>query len=115
MKRGFWMLAAATVLITAGVTLIALPRGDEWTTVSAEALREFEAAMEAQTKLYKLEAKAHLDKALELDPDFVIAKLQFQEYAYGDEKERGKRLLEEALAADLDRLTPRERLMVERE
>jgi len=114
MKRGMWLAIAALVVIAAGVTLVALPRGPEWTTSSPEALEEFEAGMEAQMKLYHGEAKEHFDRAYELDSDFRMAKLLHTDYLRGDNKELAKQLFEEVLAADTSNLTPREQFFIER-
>ena len=43
MKRWMWSSLAALLVIATGVTLVALPKGQEWTTSSPEALAEFEA------------------------------------------------------------------------
>jgi len=75
MNKKTWMGIAVVVLAVVALSIIALPRSAEWTTDSPEALAEFTAAVDAQMKLYHNEVQAHLEKALELDPDFVIAKL----------------------------------------
>jgi tetratricopeptide (TPR) repeat protein len=61
-------------------------------------------------KLYDGEANEHFERALELDPDFVVAKLQLVRYV-GD-KERHEQLVEEIREADLETLNRRERFMV---
>ena len=75
MKR--WMLAglAAVVVAAAGVTLVAVPGGGEWTTDSEEALAAFEAYIDARMKLYAEDERKFIDQAVELDPDFVRARL----------------------------------------
>jgi tetratricopeptide (TPR) repeat protein len=82
----------------------------EWTSVSADAVHEFEAGLESRMKLYGKEATEHFEKALELDPDFVVAKLQLARY--GAEKERRDQLLEEIRQSDLSALSEREQFMV---
>lgn len=114
MKRLVWGLLIATVVIAAAVTIVALPRGSEWTTVSSEALEAFQAGMEAQGKLYHRDAARHYERALELDPDFVAARLELAAMISEDDSERAEQLRKEALAADRTRLTPRERLMLDR-
>ncbi|MBD3872022.1 MAG: hypothetical protein IFK91_03740, partial [Acidobacteria bacterium] len=52
MKHWMWLALAAVVVVGAGLTLVALPKGQEWTTSSPEALAELEAAMDAEMKLY---------------------------------------------------------------
>jgi tetratricopeptide (TPR) repeat protein len=114
MKRRLWLTATGIVVVAAGFTLIALPRGPEWTTTSPQALAEFEAAMAARNKLYEADAIAHLERALELDPGFVMAKIELCTISPRESRERCDRLMEEALSSDPANLTPRERFMVER-
>lgn len=113
MKRWLVVGAVLAVVATAAVALVALGRGPEVTTSSAEALAEFDAAMDARMKLYHDEAREHLERALVLDPDFVLAKLILSEHLSSDKERRGK-LLDEVAAADLDRLSERERFLVRR-
>jgi Tfp pilus assembly protein PilF len=75
MKRSLWLGLVAVAVVAAAVSIIALPKGPEWTTSSPEALAEFELALQAMMKLYHVDAMAHLEKAVELDPDFVMARL----------------------------------------
>jgi hypothetical protein len=42
MKRWIWIALAALLVVAPGLTLVAVPRGPEWTTSSPEALAEFE-------------------------------------------------------------------------
>ena len=97
-------LALALVLLNCG-------SGHEWTTDSPQALDEFELGLEASMKLYQKDAEAHFRKAVELDPEFVAAKLRLLEYQEGEE-ERNE-ILSELRELDLERLTPRERFLVE--
>jgi len=114
MKRWMWLTLAAVVVIVAGVTLVALPRGQEWTTSSPEALAEFEAAMEAERKLYGEDVLLHIEKALELDPEFVMPRLMSVGAAIREDEEKGKAFWDEVLATDTSKLTPRERYFIER-
>ena len=114
MKRWMWMALAAVLVIGAGVTLVALPGGQEWTTSSPEALAEYQAGWDSMMKLYGDEANRHFRRAAELDPDFVVAKLACAEWAMYDDKENSEALMKEVLAADTSKLTPRERYFVER-
>jgi len=109
-----WLALAAVVVIAAGVTLVALPTGLEWTTSSPEALAEFEAAMDAQMKLYAEDAERSLNRALELDPDFVIANLFSLRYLPHDDQETREARWAKVEEANTSLLTPRERLFVER-
>jgi len=113
MKRWLVVAAVLAVVASATVALVALGRGPEVTTSSAEALAEFEAAMDARMKLYYDEAQKHLERALALDPDFVLAKLHLLDHLSND-KERREKLFDEIAAADLERLSERERFLVRR-
>ncbi len=114
MKRWMWLSLAALLVIATGVTLVALPKGQEWTTSSPEALAEFEAAMEAQMKLYAEDVQRHVKNAVELDPDFVMARLMSVNAAIREDEEQGKAYWDEVLATDTSKLTPRERYFIER-
>lgn len=95
------------------LTLAAACGGPGWTTDSAEAEAALERCLDAQMKLYHRDAQIHCEEALELDPDLTVAKLLlFRQTA--DPEQRG-RLLAELRQADLTRLSPRERFMVERQ
>jgi tetratricopeptide (TPR) repeat protein len=109
-----WLALAAVVVIAAGVTLVALPIGQEWTTSSPEALAELEAAMDSQMKLYSEDAERSLNRALELDPDFVIAILFSLRYVPHDDQETREARWAKVEEANTALLTPRERLFVER-
>ncbi len=113
MKRWIWPAIAIVALTTAGVTLIALPRTPVWTTASPEAFSEYEAGDEAFNKIYLEEARAHFERALDLDPDFLIAKLRVAQLLQGGNPEKADQLLRELIEADLSGLTPRERFFIE--
>ncbi|HSL18362.1 MAG TPA: tetratricopeptide repeat protein [Methylomirabilota bacterium] len=113
MKK-IWMAAIAVVVAAVAVSLIALPRGEDWSTDSPAAREEFLAAVDAMMKLYHPEARAHLERAVELDPDFLVAKVYLAEQVSRDDRDRAKQLIEEVIAADTSVLGPRERLIVER-
>jgi tetratricopeptide (TPR) repeat protein len=114
MKRWMWLALAAVVVVGAGVTLVAVPAEQEWTTDSPEALAEFEAGMAAQMKLYWDDASKHFARAAELDPDFVMAKLMCVDRTMHEDKAQGEALFDEVLAADTTRLNLRERFFIER-
>lgn len=114
MKRWIWMTLAAVVVVGAGVTLVAVPAEQEWTTSSPEALAEFEAAMDARFKLYKEDEMRHLERAAELDPDFVLARLWTLNSKFRKDEEAAKAEWDEILATETSKLTPRERFYVER-
>ncbi len=114
MKRWMWSALIAIPLFAVGVTLVARPRAQEWTTSSPEALAEFEAGAEAQAKIYFAEAREHFGSALELDPDFLIAKYRYATALYEDDSEQAQELLDEVANSDLSALTARERFIIER-
>ena len=115
MKRYMWLGIVVLVVVTAAVSIIALPKGPQWTTSSPEALEAFELAMEAQKKLYHNDVRGHLERALELDPDFVMAKMMMADvYRMEGDKELAQEMIEDALAADPSQLRPRERFFLER-
>ncbi|MCG6963463.1 MAG: hypothetical protein LJE95_09375 [Acidobacteria bacterium] len=111
-----WTLVAAAVTVVVGVSGWRLLAGhrSEWTTSSPQALAEFQAGMEDRAKLYTAEARQHFERALELDPSFAMARLQVAfESSRGDEQSRD-RIRAVVDAAELGRLTPRERFLFER-
>lgn len=114
MKRLLWLGLVAVAVVAAAVTIIALPKGPEWTSSSPEALAEFELALQAKMKLYQVDAVAHLEKAVELDPDFVMARLMLADYARYTDRTKADELVAKVLEADVDSLRPRERFYVER-
>ena len=114
MKRWMWLTLAAVVVIGAGVSLVAVPTQQEWTTSSPEALVEFELAMAAKNKLYYEDQMRHLERALELDPDFALARLWSLEPMFREDEEAAKAEWDKVLAADTSMLTPRERFYFER-
>jgi tetratricopeptide (TPR) repeat protein len=109
-----WLALAAVVVIGAGVSLVAVPGGQEWTTSSPEALAAFEAAMDAEMKLYYEDVQRHIARAVELDPDFVFAKLRSVDSMYREDEEKAMAMWDEVLATDTSKLTPRERFFIER-
>jgi tetratricopeptide (TPR) repeat protein len=106
------MVGVATVVVAVG--RVAVPDKTKWTTSSKIAGLEFERATDARLKLYRKDAVSSLEHALELDPEFVVAKLQLAELLRPEETQRAEHLLEEVFAADVARLRPRERFLVER-
>lgn len=112
-------LLVVAVLVAAAVAALALarwlrPPEPEWTTDSPEALAELQAGHDAVQKLYRADAAEHFWRALEHDPDLTVAKLRAVQYgrAQPERRERIAELVEELKATDLDRLTPRERMLV---
>ena len=114
MKRWIWLTLAAVIVIGAGVTLVAVPAEQEWTTSSPEALAEFELAVDARFKLYEEEELRHLERAVELDPNFALARLWTLKFKFHEDEESAKAEWDEILATDTSKLTPRERFYIER-
>ena len=114
MKRWILVAMAGVLVVATGIAYLSFSERPEWTTSSPEALAEFRMAMDAMMKLYHTETRQHLERALELDPDFVMARIILaQEQARrGHEKaiEELRRLVD---GTDLSRLNPRERFLVE--
>ena len=113
MKK-IWLVLAVVIVGIIAASMFALPRGAEWTTDSPEALAEFSSAIDAKMKLYRDDVQAHLEKAVEIDPDFVIAKLYLANEVRYDDEDRALRLWNEVLTADHSNLTPREIFFVDR-
>jgi len=113
-----WLNLLWLVLIPAAalavVYLLIAPGGQEtWTTDSPEALQAFERCIEADMKRYYGEASRYCAEALELDPDFVMAKLERARFlGMAGEKDAAERLFDELRGGDLSRLNPRERFLV---
>jgi tetratricopeptide (TPR) repeat protein len=113
--RYVWLAVAGLVILAAVVSLIALPSSPEWTTSSPEALAEFDAGMKAQNNLYYPDALRHFERAVELDPGFVMAKLELARALrrYSMDRKRSESLYQEVFEADIESLRPRERFRVE--
>jgi tetratricopeptide (TPR) repeat protein len=88
-------------------------RPPDWTTSSPAALEEFLQCLEAEMKLYTTDAEEHCRKALELDPEFVAARLEINglKTRLGEDHDCGP-WLEEISARDLSYLSPREQFLV---
>jgi tetratricopeptide (TPR) repeat protein len=114
MKRVLWIAVVGVMVLAVAYGLLARARGPEWTTTSSSAMSEFDAALEAWMKLYYEDSVRHLEKALELDPDFVGAKVFLADMMRREHPERSEELINSMADVDMDRLTPRERLFVER-
>ncbi len=108
--RRFWIVAIAVLLLGAGLGLLAGRGRRGWTTSSPEALRELKLGLEASMKYYSRDAYEHCARALELDPDFVAAKLAV--LMRTGEGEGRQRIIEELRTTELDPLSERERSLV---
>ncbi len=114
MSKKIWLGLAVVIVAAVAFSLIALPEGAEWTTTSPEARAEFAAAVDAQMKLYHSDVQAHLERALELDPDFVMAKLYLADKVRMDDESRATRLWNDVMSADQSKLSERERVYINR-
>lgn len=114
MRRWLWLGLAGVAAATVALSLLALPKGPEWTSSSPEAVKELEAGFDAQMKLYNDEAARHFQRALELDPDFVMAKMALPETKMGEGVARGEALMADLAGVDASRLSEREQLLLER-
>lgn len=104
-------LAAAGGIAAAAWTM----RREEprWTTRSPEAAQEYERGLEAAMKFYEVEAYGHFERALELDPSFVMPRLQLIRYLRTQDKEAYQEHLEAIKAVDPARLNARERFILD--
>ncbi len=112
MRRALWIGVLAIPLLGTAVAVVALRPQRTWTSDSADAIAEVERGRQAETKLYKNEAMAHYEKAVELDPTFSAAKLLLAGLLGGSDKQRIGTLLGDVRAADLSRLTANEQFLI---
>lgn len=106
------LLIAAFGLLVAGTFWYARAgRTPVWTTDSPEALAELERGRQAAMRLYAKDAREAFERALQLDPDFVAARLFLLDN--GGDDERRAQLVEELRQVDPSRLNERERFLLE--
>jgi tetratricopeptide (TPR) repeat protein len=108
--RTLWVLLVLAALVV-GASFLLFQKAPVWTTDSPEALAEFQRGLEARMKMYQGEAAVHFARALELDPDFVAARLVYLGCCV-DHEDRSKGI-EEMRDVDASRLSPRERFMLQ--
>lgn len=109
------LIAAVAVAAAATAGILLAHRGERvWTTDSPAALAELERGLEEEQKLYREDAIEHYERALEIDPDFVAAKI-FVLTRKGRELDEQRRaaIRADLTAVDRDRLSPRERYFLE--
>ena len=109
------LVAVGVLLLVAVVAaLLLLPgRKPEWTTTSPQALAEFQEGLNSLQKIYYNEAAQHFEKALESDPNFVVAKrflLTSKQRPSSDPEI--KKLFADLQKADLSKVTDRERFLI---
>ncbi len=113
MKRRLFLVMCIVAVLGVGAAVLENARRPEWTTASPEALAEFRMAMDALMKLYHAETREHLERALQLDPGFVMARVVLaQERALMGDTGALDELRELVENVDLARLNPRERFLV---
>jgi tetratricopeptide (TPR) repeat protein len=112
MKRGVWIAGLALPLLGVAVAVVALRPQRQWTSDSADAIAELNRGLQAEMKLYKNEAAAHYEKALELDPSFVTAKLMLVGAMQTKDKQAIEKLLADVRSTDLDRLSAGEQFLI---
>ncbi len=100
------LAVAATV-----VALRCTAERPEWTTSSPAALKAFEQGLSAEKKIYRNEAREHFARAVELDPEFAMARLKLLSLGRADQN-RSARMRALIVETDLDRLSPRERFLM---
>lgn len=100
------LLLAVALISTAAYLYESRPPEPEWTSDSPRALAEFELGVDAWKKSYYADAEKHLDRALELDPDFPMANLLRARRRYDDTS------IARLRAVDTARLTPRESTLI---
>lgn len=104
------LLALGGVIATAALFLWTTEESEEWTTCSHAARKELELGLGDFERYYHGDAVVHFKRALDLDPDFVAAKLFLSDRAPSAEVH--SQLLAELREVALDSLTPRERFLV---
>jgi tetratricopeptide (TPR) repeat protein len=106
------VLISLVALVFAGSAYwLRASRRPAWTTSSPEALAEYERGRDAAMRLYHADARAAYQRALELDPEFVAAKIALYE-TEPEAKERERRLAE-LRTVDRERLNERERFLLD--
>jgi tetratricopeptide (TPR) repeat protein len=106
-KFGIFSAVGALMIIGAAMAFMIMRQEPEWSSSSPEAVREFKAGLEAERKVYLNEARQHFEAALELDPEFQMAKLKLAERDTSPDKH--KALLE---SLDQKRMNERERFLI---
>lgn len=109
--RKLALLLTGIAVATTAVALRCTSERPDWTTSSPAALQAFEQGLSAEKNLYRNEAREHFARAVELDPEFAIARLKLLSLARADQ-ERARRMRELILETDLDRLSPREAFLM---
>ncbi len=107
-----WIGGGLLLLLAVGGALALLSgraQEESWSIRSPRAAEEFELALENWRKISYPQAAAHLERALELDPDLVIARFYLHFFRRGKELDK---LKQELLAVDLEPLKTKERFLL---
>lgn len=108
-KLVLWILAVAAIVACAAAFML-IGREPEWTTSSPAALAELRKGLDAEQRFYRADAVRHYERALQIDPDFVFAKLRLLD---GAPKDKTRKLIDDLRATDREKLNPRERFFVD--
>ena len=109
-KLGVVLIVGAALLLIIGgaMAFMLMRREPEWSSSSLVAVREFNAGLEAERKFYFNEALQHFERAHQLDPAFVMARLKVAERKQAS-FETIKKMVE---AVDQRKLNDRERFLI---
>lgn len=103
------IVGAALLLVIGGAMAFMLMRREpEWSSSSDVAVREFNAGLQAERKFYLNDALKNFERAHQLDPNFVMAKLKVAQ-RQGTDLATIKKMIE---AVDQEKLNQRERFMI---
>ncbi|HSN68253.1 MAG TPA: hypothetical protein VLV48_03350, partial [Thermoanaerobaculia bacterium] len=109
--RKVTVILLSLAAIAAAIALRCTAERPEWTSSSPAAIEAFEQGLSAEKKIYRNEAREHFARAVELDPDFAMARLRLLSLAPPD-KEKPKRMRALIAETDLERLSAREQFLM---
>jgi tetratricopeptide (TPR) repeat protein len=112
MRTALRVASIAVPVLVAAAAVVALRPQRQWTSESADAIAELRRGLQAEMKLYRAEGAACYERALVLDPHFTAAKIMLINTFQVKDKQRVMQLLGEVRAADLERLSAGERVLV---
>ncbi|MGD1148740.1 MAG: tetratricopeptide repeat protein [Thermoanaerobaculaceae bacterium] len=115
MRRNILIAGVLLAVVVIGVAVVTVTaKRPEWSTSSPEALAEFQKGLDASDKFYYEEARAHFAKAMELDPNFLMAKYFLVRLIDSPDADPASAKLLQALEqGDLSKLTDRERFLLQ--
>lgn len=106
------LIGLAVAAMGGALAYRAMHHESDWTTSSDAAREAFRQGLEAEKKLYHNEAREHFTRALELDPDFVIARFKLLTYSPRT-PDRAKRIREFVGQTNLESLSAHERFLIQ--